>query len=447
MPHGTRFKLFPQPPFLEPFAEPETVWLSPPPGAVGPGPSDDRMYVIDPVDKTRPYGINFGAFGTPFLELPPWQGSIYRPPEPDAAGHFDYLDPGTAEFEAAHAYGVVRFVLDVWERYFERPIEWHFRESYDRLEVVLHRKLDNALAGYGFMEVGGLKNEAGDYYPFSLNFDVLAHEVGHLITYGQLGLPSVEAPGGEYFGFHEAAADLVAVISVLHFESVVDQLFATTRGNLYVLNRLNRIAELSETTQIRLASNAVRLSDFATGWTDEHDLSLPLTGAVFDILVDIFHESLLDRGLISPEVEDLADQIERRPEYEGLMQSLFDGAYAKNPPGFKDALLEARDRMGIYLTRAWTRLAPNALSYDDVAGALLDVDRELTGGRNQSLVSRNFGLRDIGYVRVGPRLAPPSARSHALSARTLLPEVQHFLPRMSYRERKAIVTQRGAPRR
>ena len=80
--------------------------------------------------------------------------------------------------------------------------------------------------------------------------------------------------------------------------------------------------------QIRMVSNGVRLAVFANGWRKEHDLSLPLTGAVFDIWVDIFHESLLDRQLIGPQVEDLADQVERVPEYQGLIQSLFDRAYA-----------------------------------------------------------------------------------------------------------------------
>jgi hypothetical protein len=37
-----------------------------------------------------------------------------------------------------------------------------------------------------------------------------------------------------------------------------------------------RFAELACNEQIRLASNAVKLSAFADGWDDEHDLSQPL---------------------------------------------------------------------------------------------------------------------------------------------------------------------------
>ena len=432
---GTKFKLFPQPRFLEPFEEPETVWVSPPTGSVGPGPADERMYVIDPVDKGRPYGISRGPYGSLHLYLPPWDGSIHPPAIPNQAGHFDHLEVGTPEFEAAHLYGTARLVLDIWEHYFGRRIDWHFRPDYDRLEMLLLRPLDNARVGYGFMEVGSYTTEAGTVRPFSLNFDVLAHELGHLIIYTEVGVPTAATEQGEYFGFHESAADLTALVSVLHFDSVVDDLLETTRGNLYTLNRLNRIAELSKTEQIRIASNDVKLSDFADGWTDEHDLSQPLTGAIFDVFVDMFHESLLDRELISAYVEDLADQVERRPEYADLIQSLFDEAYEQEPAGFKQALLEARDHMGLYLAGTWSRLSPHYLGYDDVGVALLDVDRELTAGRYQRIIQNNFLRRDIGAVVAGPRLSPPTAASHVYSARTVLPRDERYFPRLSFRER------------
>src|SRR5690349_7665572 len=59
-PVGTRFLLFPQPPFLEGFEQGEHILVSPPAGTVGPGPSDDRMYAIYPVDKLETYGTLLG---------------------------------------------------------------------------------------------------------------------------------------------------------------------------------------------------------------------------------------------------------------------------------------------------------------------------------------------------------------------------------------------------
>lgn len=436
---GTRFRLFPQAPFLEPFTEPETVWVSPAAGSVRPGPADDYMYVIDPVGKRRPYGLHWQPSGPPYLYLPPWEGETRPPAHPNEAGHFDHLEVGTPEFEAAHLYGTVRWVLDVWENYFGRRIQGHFRHTYDRLELVLLPQMDNAFMGYGFLEVGAHTTETGDVRPFSLNFDVIAHEVGHSIIYSEVGLPLLEGTEtGEYFGFHESAADLVALVSVLHFDSVVDDLLETTRGNLYTLNKLNRIVELSKNEQVRIASNDYTLSDFSRGWTDEHELAQPLTGAMFDIFVDIFHENLLEKGLISQYVEDLADRVEYRPEYQEVIQSLFNDAYEEEQQGFREALLEARDRMGTYLAETWSRLSPDFLGYDDVAATLLDVDDELTGGRYQQLIRVNFHLRDIGFAVVGPKLLPPSAASHAFSVRTVVPHRDRNLPPPSYHERMEI---------
>jgi hypothetical protein len=432
---GTRFLLYPQAPYGSAEHEPETVWLSPPAGSVGPGPSDDRMHVLDPVGKRRPYGLNMTAYGKPYLYLPPWRGPIRAPAMPDAAGHFDHLEVGTPEFEAAHAYGSARFALDVWERYFGRRIRWHFWPQYEHLEVDLLRPLDNATSGFGFMELGSDFSDAGKARPFSLNFDVIAHELGHLIIYSEVGMPAEDAIDGEYFGFHEAAADLSALVATMHFDSVLEHLLETTHGNLYTFNELNRFAELSPHTQIRIASNDRKLSDFSDGWRDEHALSEPLTGAIFDILVDIFDENLLDRGLISPEVEDLFDQFERFPEYEGAIQSLFDDAYQGQREGFREALVQARDYLGVALAETWKRLSPDHLSYKRVGEILLEVDRELSGGRYRQAIINSLRWRDIGSAVVGPRLAPPSAESHAFSARTLVPEHELGSPRLSYRER------------
>jgi hypothetical protein len=417
---GTRFKLYPQPSFLADFKTPETVYISPPPGSIGPGPSDQRIYTVYPVDKPTPYGIGSSPRRYANIFLPPWRGEVLSPAMPDAKGHFDYLEPGTPQFEAAHLYGTVRFVLDIWEGYFGREIPWHFARRYDRLELTIQPTLNNAHAGYGFIEVGtDLKN--GTSQPFSLNFDVIAHEFGHILLFSEIGRPDPALSRGEYWGFHESAADLVAIISSLHFNSVVDELLFRTRGNLYMFNVLNRIGELSPEGQIRSAANHTRLSRFAGGWEDEHFLSQPLTGAFFDIFVDIFHEKLLDHGLIGPEVEELSDQLLATPEYAPIMQDLFDKAFDRNPDGFKEALLLTRDTLGTYLADTWSRLNADYLTYIDVAEAFEEVDREFSGGRYKRLIRGNFDMRDIGYVRVGPQLAPLGKNSHVNSVRTLVP--------------------------
>lgn len=419
---GTRFRLFPQPPFLENFAQPETVTVSAPRGTVGPGPSDDRMYALIPVDKPFQYGLHRWDNGEPFMYLPPWTAETRPPAMPDALGHFDYLEPGTPEFEAAHLFGTSRFVLDVWEGYFERRIDWHFAEEYDRLELSILPTLKNAIIGWGFLETGVIKSKEGIPRSFSLNFDVIAHEIGHAIIYSVVGLPSPDDDNAEYFGFHESAADLVALLASLHFNSVVDTILARTSGNLYTVNKLSRFAELGEQEQIRMAANNRVMSEFAAGWSDEHHLAQPLTGAVFDILVDIFHEKLLDRGVIPPEMEDLSDRLEGDPDYAAVMQTRFDAMYARNPQGFRDALLDARDYLGTYLSEAWSLLDADTLTYAGVGKALKRIDRSITGGRYERIIDGNFAIREIGEFVPGPRQPKKGAVSHVRSVRTMVPD-------------------------
>jgi len=431
---GTRFRLFPQPPFLERYRDPVTVRVSSPAGSLGPGPADDRMYVVSPIGKRRPYGIVPGPYGTPFLYLPGWDGPIRAPAVPDARGHFDHIPVETAQFEAAHAYGCVRWALDIWERYLGGPVRWHFERMFDALEISLLPQFDNAYAGYGFLEIGADLAQARPF-SFGLNFDVVAHELGHLIVYSLLGVPDSEESFGEYQAFHESAADLVALIAAAHFDPVLDEIFENTRGNLYALNELNRFAELSEQTQIRVASNFVKLSAFRGGWSDEHDLSLPLTGAVFDILCDIYHRLLIERHLIGGDLIRLVAAERDLGENEGRIQERFDRAYARNAGAFRTALCDARETLGRYLAETWRRLTADRFSYALVAGTMLEVDRSLGGGRFREAIDSSFRWREFGRAEIGPRLTGPRYGSHLRSARTVRPEDARALPRMSYRER------------
>src|SRR5262249_25586021 len=92
---GTRFWLFPRPPFLHPERPPELIHVSTPPYVMGPGPSDDRIYVIHPIGKSTHYGVNPLPFGRSYLDLPPWLGAIHPPALAGPYGHFDHLLPGT----------------------------------------------------------------------------------------------------------------------------------------------------------------------------------------------------------------------------------------------------------------------------------------------------------------------------------------------------------------
>src|ERR1700736_3019452 len=111
---GARFRIFPK--AYEGYVEPETVWVSPPPGMIGAGPADGRMHVIDALDKEGPYEPPFWG--------PRSRGRVGPPALPAADGHFDRIPVDDRTFLAAHTYAPARRVLDVWETFFGRPVNW-----------------------------------------------------------------------------------------------------------------------------------------------------------------------------------------------------------------------------------------------------------------------------------------------------------------------------------
>ncbi len=391
---GTRVRLFGQSHYIDGFEEPEVVWLSPPAGSVGPGPADDRMYVVDPIGKDTPYEFPY---------LPPYRGPAHAPVLPDAEGHFDYLEAGTRDFIATHMYGGIRRTLDIWEGYFGRRIEWQFRRRFERLELVPMLDWDNAQSGFGFIETGFGPSQEGEKQLFSLNFDVLAHELGHSIIFAEVGHDEATVTG-EYLGFQEAMGDVMALISAMHFDSVLDRTLSSSAGNLYTLNESNRIGELSNVAQVRVASNSRKLSDFEHGWSDPHFLAQPLVGAIFDSMVDVYQTRLLEAGLIDPELRHLSETMPYEQLDGGIVQERFADAYHGRHDAFKAALVEARDYIGLCLVFVFTQTSPHFLRYADIGETWIAADRQLSGGLYAGDFRENFLWREIGMVNVGPRL-------------------------------------------
>jgi hypothetical protein len=393
---GTRFRIFPQPRFLAKadgsgplFAEPETVTVSVEPAAMRAGPGDDRMFVIDAIGKL-PYNNFF---------RPPFRGTARPPVQPGQDGHFDQLDPDSREFSAATMYATVRRVLDIWEDYFGRTIQWHFESDFDRLELIPLIEWDNAQSGYGFLEFGFGRKPNGTIdheRPFCENFDVLAHELGHSIIFAEVGVPGSPFDEGiDYGGMHESAGDLVAIVASLHFHSLVDHLLDTTKGNLLTINGLDRVGELSDSREIRVALNSRRMSDVGD---EPHERSLPLTGAIFDTMVEVFQQDLVAKKLISDDLRTRSTNLPGTAHDLADIQAEFTAAYAGNEAAFKESLLRARDYLGRLLAVTWSDISPDFLTYHGILRAILSADREISGGENAEIIRACFAWREIAPV-------------------------------------------------
>lgn len=380
---GSRFKLYPQPPYLAPDIQPETITL---PGFIGPGPSDNTMYVIDPAEAKQPYEFPY---------LPPYQNVSYAPAYPDTQGHFDYLPEDSREFMAAHTYAGLRMVMDIWQRYFGRPIRWHWQQDFERLEVVPQLNWPNAQSGYGYIEIGYRHTRHGERRPLCLNFDILAHEMGHAILFSELGITSEQGRTEHYLAFHETCSDLIALVSLLHFESVVTQTLAASEGNLYLDNELNRIGELSATEQLRFASHSIRLTDVDHPHVNPHDRGMPFTGAMFDILVHIFHFELSQRGLIPTKLEDYSYQIAENAQYDPELAQAFARYYHLHTTEFEQQLRAARDYLGRMLALVWVHLDPEGMQFADAAVLIGLAEQALSGGKYQHIVQECLEWREL----------------------------------------------------
>ncbi|WP_158744433.1 hypothetical protein [Acidisphaera sp. L21] len=371
---GTRVRLFPE--LFAGYAEPETAFLSPRPGSVRPGPADDQMYVANAVDKTEYEPPEYG---------PPFRGREYAPAMPSSAGHFDQIPVEAPQFLAAHLYGGARHTLDIWEHYLGRPVQWWHAPQIPQLELIPTVDWPNAHSGPGFLETGIIVNEQKRQHLFCLNFDVVAHEIGHAILFATVGVPAPGALTAEYLAFHESFADLVAVIGVLRFQSVIVRLLTQTGGNLHALNLVNRIGRYSDNQQIRVASNATTMADVADlhllpsgDWDDptgkdrnQHALGEPLTGAIFDLLAEVFQNRLAARGLVGPEMDARNAEPAHVERVLPQLHRHFARQFDQFPAAFADALLEARDAVGYGMAQAMHMLHPETLNFARVAACVL----------------------------------------------------------------------------
>ena len=413
---GTRFRLFPV------YAEgmpPETVEIPSVAGSIGPGPSDHALYVADAAGKTQPYDPP--GYG------PPYRGALLPPARPDKQGHFDHIPTGTPEFLAAHQFGSMRFTLDIWEHYLGHRVEWWDRDVHPRTELIPVVDWANAQSGPGFMETGIWQGEGGSVQPYALNFDVIAHETGHQILFSQVGVPTPDEVGVPFLAFHESFSDLVALIAVMHFPSVLVRLLEQTQGNLYVLNLVNRIAETSAHTQIRLAANSTRMDEVADislaadgSWIDptgqgrnQHWIAAPLTGAIFDILVEIYQDQLVVEGLIPDEANTQGWTREEVDTAFADLNAAFSAALWRFDRAFVSVISAARDTIGRALAHVMLTIRSEGLSFGEVAARFLEAMEAEGHGPLMPAMLEHFQWRGIDpapFLRFGHVALPGRMR-------------------------------------
>jgi len=122
------------------------------------------------------------------------------------------------------------------------------------------------------------------------SLDIVAHETGHAVLDalqpGWLGLANPPQTGG----LHESFGDLTAIFLALSQLDQVEAVIAQTKANLHDKTFLSDLAEefglaLGRPNGLRNADNDLTLSQVGT---EVHAISQVFTGAIYDILADIF---------------------------------------------------------------------------------------------------------------------------------------------------------------
>ncbi|MDB5839005.1 MAG: hypothetical protein JWQ23_957 [Herminiimonas sp.] len=220
---------------------------------------------------------------------------------PNAFGDF-ILAPGTDQFDAAHTFAVVRETLTMYQRALASggiqaplPWQWNSGSNSDPLEVFPHG-LPNVMNAYYSRNQQSLK--FGDFIPSGSaarvftcrSFDIVSHETGHAILDGLKPGWLLAGNPPQTGGLHESFGDLTAIFLALSQLDQVEAVIAQTKADLHNKSFLADMAEqfglaLGRPNGLRNADNDLKLSE--TG-TEVHAISQVFTGAVYDILADIF---------------------------------------------------------------------------------------------------------------------------------------------------------------
>jgi hypothetical protein len=244
--------------------------------------------------------------------------STIPPVEPNAFGDFVTM-PDTPQFDAVHTFAVVRQTLTMYQRALSTagsamPLPWQWNSSADTSPLQVYPYgLPNVMNAYYSRAQACLK--FGDFVPNGetariytcRSFDIVSHETGHAVLDGLKPQWLMAGNPPQTGGLHESFGDLTAIFLALSQLDQCDAVVAQTKARLHDKTFLADIAEqfglaLGSTTGLRNADNDLTLSQAGT---EVHAISQVFTGAVYDVLADVF---ALERN---PALEDCASVLHR----------------------------------------------------------------------------------------------------------------------------------------
>jgi hypothetical protein len=223
------------------------------------------------------------------------------PVSPNVFGDF-VTAPDTPQFDAVHTYAVVRQTLTMYQRALadgsdDSPLPWQWNSSADLAPLaVFPYGLPNVMNAFYSRAQCCLK--FGDFVPTGQqqrvytcrSLDIVAHETAHAVLDGLKPDWLLADNPPQTGGLHEAFGDLTAIFLSLSQLDLCEAIVAQTKARLHDKTFLADIAEefglaLGRANGLRNADNDITLSQAGT---QVHAISQVFTGAVYDILADLF---------------------------------------------------------------------------------------------------------------------------------------------------------------
>lgn len=249
------------------------------------------------------------------------------PVEPNAFGDF-VTQPDTPQFDAVHTFAVVRQTLTMYQRTLlsagiDMPLPWQWNTSMDtRPLMVFPHGLPNVMNAFYSRTQACLK--FGNFIPQGVDstaeearvytcrsFDIVAHETAHAVLDGLKPQWLLADAPPQTGGLHESFGDLTAIFLALSQLDLCDAVVAQTKAHLHDKSFLADVAEqfglaLGSTVGLRNADNDLTLGQAGT---QVHAISQVFTGAMYDVLADMFaHER-------NPLLDDCAAVLHRVAAY------------------------------------------------------------------------------------------------------------------------------------
>jgi hypothetical protein len=217
-------------------------------------------------------------------------------PSSVAAREYVYETTEKHAFDAVHTYTVARQVLSLYEAMLGAPLAWRWQSRDQDAPLAIYPRAGfglNALYSRSRRALYFLGSPSRDVFTCR-SLDVVAHETGHAVLDALQPYWWRESVHPQTAGLHEAFGDLTAIFCILSLPDLVQVVIEHTNADLDTRSFLTEFAEQLGAARrrgrengLRNANNRLRLPDVFPS-NSAYSLSQVFTGAVYDILEDVF---------------------------------------------------------------------------------------------------------------------------------------------------------------